>query len=159
MLAIRWRASRAASPFGGLTFVTVDYSKHTRSILLVSGHAQAAACLLSAVCVNLGGGVAPLPFGIVCSLRCTKAVKILTTASNLPLRTYTPRKLFTASRHAAGGGSGKYSEIWRDRDSRRRGDGSTSYERAGGGRPATDRTADVPDHVTGNVLLLVYSTV
>ena len=113
-------------------FVTVDYSKHTRSIhpprVRTCAAQQLVCCLLS---VNLGDGVAPLPFGIVCSLRCTKAVKILTTASNLPLRTYTPRKLFTASRHAAGGGSGKYSEIWRDRDSRRRGDGSTSYGRAG----------------------------
>ena len=82
MLARCWRDAGerlAASPFSVGYFVTVDYSKHTRSILLVSGHAQAAACLLSAVCEPRGRrGPSPVP-GIVW-YRCTKAVKILTTA-------------------------------------------------------------------------------
>merc|ERR1711865_716120 len=108
MLARCWRDAGerlAASPLSVGYFVTVDYSKHTRSILhLVSGHAQAAACLLSAgsslsavcrqqlvcclqaaacllsaVCEPRGRrGPSPVP-GIVW-YRCTKAVKILTTA-------------------------------------------------------------------------------
>ena len=64
-------ASRQAPSVG--YFVTVDYSKHTRSILpprvRTCAAQQLVCCLLS---VNLGDGVAPLPFGIVCSLRCTK---------------------------------------------------------------------------------------
>merc|ERR1711865_646434 len=88
MLARCWRDAGerlAASPFSVGYFVTVDYSKHTPSILhLVSGHAQAAACLLSAgsslsavcrqqlVCcllsANLGDGVAPLPFPVLCGI-------------------------------------------------------------------------------------------
>ena len=144
MLAMCWRERLAASPFGGLLcdcrlFQTHSFHPPPR-VRTCAGSSLSAVCRQQLVCcllsANLGDGVAPLPFGIVCPF---VALKILTTSFEYftPLRKYTPptAQAFAFSRPRGGR---RFWEIlkWRETvtETRRRGDAtdaSSSYGGAG----------------------------